>query len=278
MAEETPDESASEETVPDLTEPFIACRAWVVNKEAPVPGDDTVYQFEGTPEPPWRLWSTAHSGVYWERGVNEATCQGFSGYKNHSLAHCSCGFYALTTWQQLFKDHPAMRPASIHNSFYVYGTVALTGLIIPGERGWRAEKAEVRSLLLPQYPARDFKQRHLLRRMLQVVRKTADTYGVPVVDKLEELSPPFIKEAEHDEHRKRIRTGDSGTATTTGTGTGPYLSWNSTGGNSQYVTLTNQTTGTSSSMNMTPTPGLVIHGTPDLGSWTWDGTNWNRNA
>lgn len=254
MAEETPAEVTAEEVTveaaPDLFEPFIACRSWIVNKEGPVPGDDGVYVFEGSIDAPWRLWSTNQTDVFWEAGENNAECRTRRGYPGHGVPYegCACGFYALADWGKLFAEHPAMRPSRRENSFRIYGTVELMGKVIPATQGYRAARASVRSLLLPQFPIfgndrlAKRKQAALLRSMQRVVRRTAETYGVPVMQYLEELSVPFhVKEAKN-EHRGGAGSGYSGTLTGTGqtffgtsTGTGTGASFSITQGASTSV-------------------------------------------
>lgn len=221
-----------DEVIPDLFEPIVAARSWTVGAKGPVPGDDTLYQaIPESPEKPYRLWSTAQSHVAWEVGVNLARCVQDSGRRFRKMGpghisipyeSCSCGFYALNTWEQLFQEHPALRPSERENAFRVYGTVKLYGKVIPATNGLRAEKAEVRSLLLPAFePYGDKAQRKALTRQLKemraVVLATADTYGVPTIEYLEELTPPFVaseryEEVREREHRRGAGSNPGGTA------------------------------------------------------------------
>lgn len=203
---------------PDLITPIIACRSWYVGKEQAVPGDESVYQGVHPSDPPWHLWSTGISqGIYWKPGTNEAVCYGGYGMgKNHKAPNpaCSCGFYALGTWAELFDRHPSLRPSPKENAFLVYGTVEFFGTVIPGDRGFRAEKAKVRSLLMPAFePFGDIRRRSRMRKQLRnmqrVVTKTAEAYGVPIVDTLEDLTDP--KEVING-YREGTRSNPSGTA------------------------------------------------------------------
>lgn len=296
MAEdEVPAKAEAEEVpaTPDLFEPFVACRSWTVNKRNAVPGDETVYQFEGSVDTPWRLWSTAHTDFAWKIGMNHAICRGHNSARltGHPVPSrgCSCGLYALNDWGRLFAEHPALRPGKKENSFNIYGTVELWGLVIPATQGYRAERAQVRSLLLPQFPT-DFGKagerraaRALLRSMQYVVRRTADAYGVPVVETLEELSDATVEEVPN-EHRQGGGTSSGGTlgVTTsnpgwlTGTSTPTWSSTTTTG----HVAR-NLAPGASVRMvQMQPLPEQLIPGQTTYRdtqgrNYLWSGTSWD---
>jgi hypothetical protein len=92
------------------------------------------------------------NGYAWSPGVNRAECfhtrlnrlLGFRGYdyeaKRHSLADCTCGFYAYYT--------PLHMPLGA-----VRGVVRYSGECVLGTKGVRAEKAEIVALIRPWLPA-----------------------------------------------------------------------------------------------------------------------------
>ena len=79
----------------------------------------------------------AYSAPYvWESGVNEAVCKGFIQEIDHRKApvtHCTCGFYGLYD------------PNDV-DSVDVRGVIEVSGRVILGTRGVRAQKAKIVAL------------------------------------------------------------------------------------------------------------------------------------
>ena len=79
----------------------------------------------------------AYSAPYvWERGVNEAVCKAYIQGIDHRKApvtHCTCGFYGLYV------------PNAVDN-VDVRGVVEVSGRVILGTRGVRAQKAKIVAL------------------------------------------------------------------------------------------------------------------------------------
>lgn len=78
----------------------------------------------------------------WSPGVNIAECR----QPWHDLSddpcpspYCTCGFYA----------HYSVKDAVDYCSGLIYGSIMASGTIIPGTRGFRAERARVEAVILP---------------------------------------------------------------------------------------------------------------------------------
>lgn len=117
---------------PDLLGEIVAYRGWRLHLgwntaelrstvgDFPWPGDD---------------WTYAECG-YWRR----KECKEIPG-------PCGCGIHAAKDTATLYSR--GYMADSDYSGPVVYGEIGLAGLVIPGTRGWRAEKARVRALWLP---------------------------------------------------------------------------------------------------------------------------------
>lgn len=76
----------------------------------------------------------------WDAGINEARCSASPLPARDHLADgsCTCGFYA-------FKDS-----SYLNKSAHVHGSVLMWGKVVEHEFGYRAEFAQLESLLLPE--------------------------------------------------------------------------------------------------------------------------------
>jgi hypothetical protein len=134
--------------VPDAIEPAVGYRVWYVRNN--------------------RLHSIAHE-MLWEPGMPvEAECR---MKKDHPVPdeNCSCGTYATANFNNLFdmgytrtQGPFAVQPGVV----VVAGLVNLWGDIVPGTRGWRAQYAYPKKLLVPYS-------------LYQYARPLAEAYGVP---------------------------------------------------------------------------------------------------
>lgn len=134
-------DSLSIQEIPDSIQPILAARRWEVRQDGGL--DSAVV-------PTYRSWGL---------GKNIARCVSLhhtSGIPNKA---CHCGFYALNRTYAL----PYATTTSIR------GTVALSGKVLVGEFGYRAEKAEIHSLKV-----------NLFTIWKPSVRKAAKYYGVPL--------------------------------------------------------------------------------------------------
>lgn len=91
--------------------------------------------------------------VPYEEGENEAKCMiGASTWlQQHKMAglHCSCGFYAY-----FHKGHSAYLPLMDYGERMVTGLIEGYGRCTVGSLGFRAEKAKIIALVLPDPPLR----------------------------------------------------------------------------------------------------------------------------
>jgi hypothetical protein len=118
--------------VPDMMEEIIGWRAWAVEQR----GDEL------------ELRSTTWTFVWPKKAWAVATCAVQTNRHNPPGEKCSCGLYAATSRDQLL----AMRYYQFRAEYdFVIGEVGLAGKVIPGTRGWRAEKARVAKVYVP-YP------------------------------------------------------------------------------------------------------------------------------
>jgi len=135
--------------VPDVAGEIVGWRAWNVE------GDEDV-----------RLKSVTHTSYTWHPGTRFqiAECSLHATEEIPAEKH-SCGFYAAKT-----KEH--LLSMSYHRytdtDDVVIGEVALSGKVIPGTQGWRAQKARIVRVYVP------FEKWRLMRKIEEV-------YGVEVV-------------------------------------------------------------------------------------------------
>jgi len=86
--------------------------------------------------------SSPHQSFYWQPGENIATTKKLSE-DNH------LGFYALKTPEGVFEYFYSECSPDTPIFIDVIGEVLLYGDVVDGEKGYRAEKAQVGTLLLP---------------------------------------------------------------------------------------------------------------------------------
>lgn len=137
----------------------------------------------------WRAWGIARIGSSTrlvsvvQRELNAwpvdrymvARCDARSSEDDHGAipgVGCTCGIYAARDRAHLGEMGYAQFGSVSETETRVMGEVALSGLVIPGERGWRAARARVLKIFVP-YSA------------WRLAPKLAD-YEVPVA-----LSNPF---------------------------------------------------------------------------------------
>ena len=144
--------------IPDRFGEVIGWRAWKVM---------------GPPRHP-RLFSVTWGNTLWPtREWTVAQCR--RGHTDVPMEGCSCGLYAARTREHLV--------GLGYNVYYdggepvVIGQVGLTGKVIPGTQGWRAEKGRIVRLYVPH----DF---------WRLAKPLGEAYRVPV-----ELSNTFAAES-----------------------------------------------------------------------------------
>jgi hypothetical protein len=143
---------------PDVLGEVIAWRAWKVIGSDRLP----------------MLSSVTHATTIWHPAhYTFATCGGSSSCRRSvgdlrvPGERCSCGLYAAKTREQLIGLGYGV----------LIGEVALSGKVIPGTQGWRAEKGRIAKLYVP---FTDWK----------LVSPLEDLYQVPVVlDRTTAITP-----------------------------------------------------------------------------------------
>lgn len=168
------------ELVPDSIEPIIAVRAWKIVEssdlfvraliEGEVPDYAEIIRAYRKGEGQLDLRSAFHQDIVWHGGRLEARC---SSEKAHTAPAegCTCGIYALADTNRLIDGF------GFGEGAHVLGVVALSGKVIPGSSGWRAQRAKVIGLFNdPTMP----------------IKLIAAKIGVPVLDQVPALTPPLI--------------------------------------------------------------------------------------
>lgn len=123
--------------MPDLIQPVVGYRVWLASDES--------------------LVSAGFGDMEWQPGTNEASCDGYDRSADLFLSRkprlgvdphpapdpgCGCGFYA-------YHDVPP------HDGRTIAGAVAAWGRIQVHHRGFRAEKAQIIALAIPDAAAND---------------------------------------------------------------------------------------------------------------------------
>lgn len=148
-----------DERMPDVLGEIIAWRAWQIVGTEQTPRLASVTALT--------TWTRADSGVdaIWPtRRYFLARCP--RGHiENLPIESCSCGLYAAKTREHLM-DLGYGAYGSMTDK--VIGEVALSGKVIEGSQGWRAERGRVHRLWVP----------HEVGPV--VVQRLADAYRVPV--------------------------------------------------------------------------------------------------
>lgn len=117
--------------VPDMIGEVMGWRAWKIVGE----GDSV------------RLGSVTHTGYCWKpkQKYHIAEC-GIHGTEEIPFENHTCGFYAAKT-----REHLLSMSYHRYNEVddVVIGEVAMSGKIIPGTQGWRAQKARIEKIYVP---------------------------------------------------------------------------------------------------------------------------------
>lgn len=113
---------------------------------------------------PTNRWFTAKCPHGHGRKVDPLTGQHVEVKHEIPVEGCKCGIYAARD-----RDHLIRLGYGVYgdNDAKVIGEVAFAGKVIPGEQGYRAEKARIKSLIVPY-------------EMWQIVDPLAAAYKVPV--------------------------------------------------------------------------------------------------
>lgn len=127
---------------PDSTTPVIAWRAWrLLSHDLGVDVDSSFAHLRG-----YRISSYAHFGEdpFWQPGqALVASCPAREHEGEAPEEGCTCGVWGFRTLRQLLGT-PGAHP------LYVLGEVSLWGKVIVTERGFRAQFAYPRRLIVPQ--------------------------------------------------------------------------------------------------------------------------------
>ena len=129
--------SVAEVAVPDVAGEIIGWRAWQVAADYTAVGEPGVVLVSVTRTVCWhpREWLQAH-------------CDNLPIGRHRAPAEsCMCGIYAVSTRERLLLSgyNVGRDPRAV----VALGEVALAGKVIPGTRGWRAEKARPVRLFVP---------------------------------------------------------------------------------------------------------------------------------
>lgn len=124
--------SSSRDRAPDVLGEIMAFRAWEVET---VWGAGDRYRLLSLSGYPGDLWPTGA----WMEAECDSGCVEIPG------DDCSCGIYAAKHRRHLVRLGYNRRGSSPR----VIGDVALAGKVVPGEKGWRAERARVVRLYVP---------------------------------------------------------------------------------------------------------------------------------
>jgi hypothetical protein len=154
---------------PDLIEPILACRAWLVRpasfrddiEREPV----TIASFQGDeillPNRPFIPSKYGFHGVgvtyRWSTGVNEAKCNRSATWRDtvcntHGdrvcVKECTCGFWAFNNVECLYEYFLHGPSNDWDYSHYMFGVVKMWGRMVQAESGWRAQFAQPLCLVL----------------------------------------------------------------------------------------------------------------------------------
>jgi len=191
--------------IPDLTEPILAARTWDdAHLTAEIPGlpRRTLLRsgvtwmgggggvFDWPTDAPFVARCTAlphMSNIYTEMRPGEPKEDQLLKWKRtHEQGTpaqgCSCGIYAVS-------DPYALEPYAYRR---IFGVVRMWGRLIPAERGWRAEKAQLHAVIgwrvqnSRKHRATEGDRRKSNSRVEDVAR----WYGVPVLYEWPELTKP----------------------------------------------------------------------------------------
>jgi hypothetical protein len=159
--------------VPDSIEPVVGWRCWRVV--------DTREGF---------VLSSASRGIAWPPGLAlEAACP--RGDHDPPSERCSCGIYAAREPELVLSYFPPVVRSAVtivspailgYDSVMAVGTVSLWGDVVESERGWRAQYAYPRELLVPsavKHYRRGVGRRFQVFDSGAIAGSLGDLYGVP---------------------------------------------------------------------------------------------------
>lgn len=136
---------AKSERAPDLLEPVLGWRLWLLVEEGGYLWVESVLY-------PTRWWPRravdASCAVGGRRHPSASSCR--EALPAHVAPHpgCECGVYAVRTPDALLPYLDSAYSRRVGSGF-VLGRVRLWGTVIAGERGWRAEHAYPDAFYLP---------------------------------------------------------------------------------------------------------------------------------
>lgn len=139
---------AKESVIPDVAGEITGWRAWSVHWN---PSTTEIELHSATRRFAWpkKEWAFAACAV--------------ASHSTPPAEKCSCGLYAAKTREQLV----GMSYHHYTTDDVVIGEVAMSGKVIPGTQGWRAQKARVQKVYVPYTRWR-------------LAEEIAAAYGVPV--------------------------------------------------------------------------------------------------
>jgi hypothetical protein len=136
-----------------------------------------------------RINSKFHTAHHWEPGINNASCMAGQDHEAPE-PECHCGFFAMVRrpkrhelWEMRRKDTPNL----------IFGMVKGYGNVIPGTRGWRAQKAEILALYFD--PMQAWLRWNLPTMTSEYMNKAQAYYGVPCFKEYEDFET-FAQEHE----------------------------------------------------------------------------------
>lgn len=126
---------------PDMLGEVIAWRAWRVigTPKLPMLSSVSVRACIWHPD----RWTLAECRV---RGLQLGRCPNPAGDGRIPSESCTCGLYAARDREQLV--HLGYNRGGSSDVVFI-GQVGMTGKVIPGTQGWRAEKARIVRLFVP---------------------------------------------------------------------------------------------------------------------------------
>lgn len=158
--------------VPDVLGEIIAWRAWKV-----IGGNERLPMLSSVTHQT-TIWHPAH-WTFADCGGSKTCRRGGSLDGRVPGEECSCGLYAAKTREQLVARLGYGKESPDSPTPVFIGEVGLTGKVIPGTQGWRAEKGRIVRLYVPFHRWR-------------MVEPLAQLYRVPVLlDNTQKVAPTF---------------------------------------------------------------------------------------
>ncbi|MDX1608434.1 MAG: hypothetical protein R3251_04450 [Candidatus Spechtbacterales bacterium] len=162
-ADQEAGESTGEEveSAPDSFKPLVGYRVWRLYNPFPV------------------LYAGAlRNSIAWTTGTTEAMCINEKAHKAPA-EDCDCGIYALVDmWSIMSRYKPSYHITSEDTTYKILGSVVLWGKIVPGDKGYKAQKAAVAALYVPKN----------MEEIPAAIEEAAQIYGVPIVRTFESMT------------------------------------------------------------------------------------------